>query len=31
MFGYIRINKIELKIREYYEYRGYYCSLWKYL
>ncbi|SHJ94040.1 DUF5685 family protein [Tepidibacter formicigenes] len=31
MFGYIRINKMELKLREYYTYRGYYCGLCKYL
>ncbi|SHH41233.1 DUF5685 family protein [Tepidibacter thalassicus] len=31
MFGYIRINKMELKVREYYTYKGYYCGLCKYL
>ncbi|WP_099189835.1 DUF5685 family protein [Tepidibacter mesophilus] len=31
MFGYVRINKMELKIKEYYKYRGYYCGLCKYL
>lgn len=29
MFGYVVVNKPELKIREYYEYRGYYCGLCK--
>lgn len=29
MFGYVRINKPELKIREYEAYRGLYCSLCK--
>lgn len=29
MFGYIIANKPELKIREYYEYRAYYCGLCK--
>ena len=27
MFGYIRVNEPELKIREYTAYRGYYCGL----
>lgn len=27
MFGYVRINKPELKIREYERYRGFYCGL----
>ncbi|MEL7568530.1 MAG: DUF5685 family protein [Dehalobacterium sp.] len=27
MFGYIRLNKEELKIREYYHFRAYYCGL----
>lgn len=27
MFGYININKPELKMKEYYEYRAYYCGL----
>lgn len=31
MFGYVRINKMELKMKEYYKYRGYYCGLCKYL
>lgn len=31
MFGYVRINKMELRFREYYTYRGYYCGLCKYL
>lgn len=31
MFGYVRINKMELKVKEYYKYRGYYCGLCKYL
>ncbi len=29
MFGYVVVNKPELKIREYYEYRAYYCGLCK--
>lgn len=29
MFGYININKPELKFREYDEYRGFYCGLCK--
>ena len=29
MFGYVRINKPELKVREYEVYRGLYCSLCK--
>lgn len=31
MFGYIRINKMELKFKEYYTYKGYYCGLCKHL
>ena len=27
MFGYVTVNKEELKIREYNKYRGYYCGL----
>ena len=27
MFGYIRINKPELKVKEYYRYRAFYCGL----
>ncbi|MDD4046895.1 MAG: DUF5685 family protein, partial [Tissierellia bacterium] len=27
MFGYITINKMELKFKEYYSYKGYYCGL----
>lgn len=27
MFGYVQINKPELKVREYETYRGYYCGL----
>lgn len=27
MFGYVNIDKAELKIREYYKYKGYYCGL----
>lgn len=27
MFGYVNINKMELKFREYYRYKGYYCGL----
>ena len=27
MFGYININKPELKVKEYYEYKAYYCGL----
>lgn len=27
MFGYVTIDKLELKVREYYKYRGYYCGL----
>lgn len=27
MFGYVNINKLELKVREYYQYKGYYCGL----
>ena len=29
MYGYIRPNQDELKIREYTEYRAYYCGLCK--
>lgn len=29
MFGYVMINKPELKIKDYAEYRGYYCGLCK--
>lgn len=29
MFGYVTINKMELKFKEYYSYRGYYCGLCK--
>ncbi|MGN1406255.1 MAG: DUF5685 family protein, partial [Erysipelotrichaceae bacterium] len=29
MFGYVVINKKELKFREYDEYRGFYCGLCK--
>lgn len=31
MFGYIRINKMDLTFREYGYYKGYYCGLCKYL
>lgn len=27
MFGYVNINKLELKFKEYYRYKGYYCGL----
>lgn len=27
MFGYVTVNKLELKVREYNRYRGYYCGL----
>lgn len=27
MFGYVNINKMELKFREFYKYKGYYCGL----
>lgn len=27
MFGYVNINKMELKFREYYKYKGLYCGL----
>lgn len=27
MFGYVRVDKMELKFKEYYSYRGYYCGL----
>lgn len=29
MFGYVYIDKAELKFREYYKYKGYYCGLCK--
>ena len=29
MFGYIVVNKPELRIREFYQYRAYYCGLCK--
>jgi hypothetical protein len=29
MFGYVNIDKAELKFREYYKYKGYYCGLCK--
>lgn len=29
MFGYVTINKLELKFKEYYSYKGYYCGLCK--
>lgn len=29
MFGYINIDKMELKVKEYYRYRAYYCGLCK--
>lgn len=31
MFGYIRINKMDLTFREFDTYKGYYCGLCKYL
>ena len=31
MFGYIKVNKMDLTYREYEHYRGYYCGLCKYL
>ncbi|CEQ28867.1 DUF5685 family protein [Paraclostridium sordellii] len=31
MFGYVRINKMDLTFREFYTYKGYYCGLCKYL
>lgn len=31
MFGYIRINKMDLTFREFECYKGYYCGLCKYL
>ncbi len=31
MFGYVRIYKPELRMREYEQYRGVYCSLCKHL
>lgn len=27
MYGYVNINKLELKLKEYYEFRGFYCGL----
>lgn len=27
MYGYVNINKLELKIKEFYEFRGFYCGL----
>lgn len=29
LFGYVTINKMELKFKEYYSYKGYYCGLCK--
>lgn len=29
MFGYVTVNKPELKIKDYYRYKGYYCGLCK--
>lgn len=29
MFGYITIDKLELKVKDYYKYRAYYCGLCK--
>ncbi|MEG2247223.1 MAG: DUF5685 family protein, partial [Peptostreptococcaceae bacterium] len=31
MFGYVKVNKMDLTFREYDHYRGYYCGLCKYL
>ena len=31
MFGYVKINKMDLTFREYESYKGYYCGLCKYL
>ena len=31
MFGYVRINKMDLTFREFDYYKGYYCGLCKYL
>ncbi|GKZ04594.1 DUF5685 family protein [Paraclostridium bifermentans] len=31
MFGYVRINKMDLTFREFDTYKGYYCGLCKYL
>ena len=31
MFGYVRINKMDLTFREFEYYNGYYCGLCKYL
>ncbi|MEG0857757.1 MAG: DUF5685 family protein [Romboutsia sp.] len=31
MFGYVRINKMDLTFREFEDYKGYYCGLCKYL
>lgn len=27
MYGYVNVNKMELKIKEFYEFRGFYCGL----
>lgn len=27
MYGYVNVNKLELKLKEYYEFRGFYCGL----
>ena len=27
MFGYVTVDKPELKVREFYRYKGYYCGL----
>ncbi len=27
MYGYVNVNKLELKIKEFYEFRGFYCGL----
>ena len=29
MFGYVTIDKLELKVKDYYTYRAYYCGLCK--
>ncbi len=31
MFGYVRVNKMDLTFREFENYKGYYCGLCKYL
>lgn len=31
MFGYVKINKMDLTFREYDYYKAYYCGLCKYL